>query len=106
MRLCETEFERGLRGRPLLETRARCLVQLDRGPEAFLAIQEALREYGDNPATMYMAALVAAVAGDTNAALAWTGKALAAHAPAVWFAGPEFARLARDARFQALFPKR
>ncbi len=106
LRLCETEFERGLRGRPLLETRARCLVQLDRGPEAFLAIQEALREYGDNPATMYMAALVAAVAGDTNAALAWTGKALAAHAPAVWFAGPEFARLARDARFQALFPKR
>ena len=106
LRLCEAEYARGLRGRPLLETRARCLVQLDRGPEAFLAIQEALKEYGDNPATMYMAALVAAVAGDANAALAWTGKALAAHAPAVWFTGPEFARLAEDARFRALFPKR
>ncbi|MBZ5589908.1 MAG: tetratricopeptide repeat protein [Acidobacteriia bacterium] len=105
LRLCETEYAQGLRRRPLLETRARCLAQLGHGPEAFLAIQEALREYPDNPATIFMAALVAAVAGDTNAALAWTGKALAAHAPAVWFTGPEFARLARDPRFRALTPR-
>ena len=106
LRLCETEYARGLRWRELLETRARCLAQLGRGPEAFLAIQEALADYPDNPATMFMAALVAAVAGDTNAALAWTGKALAAHAPAVWFTGPEFAVLAKDPRFPQLSPKR
>jgi len=102
LRLCDVEYGQGMRRRALLETRARSLAQLGRGPEAFLAIQEALADYPDNPATMFMAALVAAVAGDTNAALAWTGKALAAHAPAVWFTGPEFARLASDPRFRAL----
>jgi tetratricopeptide (TPR) repeat protein len=100
--LCDAEYARGLRWRELLETRARCLAELGRGPEAFLAIQEALSDYPDNPATMFMAALVAAVAGDTNAALAWTEKALAAHAPAIWFTGPEFAGLSRDPRFRAL----
>jgi serine/threonine-protein kinase len=102
LRLCEVEYAQGLRRRALLETRARCLAQLGRGPEAFLAIQEALADYPDNPATMFMAALVAAVAGDTNAGLAWTEMALAAHAPVVWFTGPEFAHLAQDPRFRAL----
>jgi tetratricopeptide (TPR) repeat protein len=102
LRLCEAEYQRGVRRRALLETRARCLAQLGRGPEAFNAIQEALSDYPDNPATMFMAALVAAVGGDTNAALAWTQKALAAHAPAVWFTGPEFAHLATDPRFPKL----
>jgi tetratricopeptide (TPR) repeat protein len=102
LRLCDAEYGRGVRRRALLETRARCLAQLGRGPEAFLAIQEAVADYPDNPATMFMAALVAAVAGDDNAAIAWTGKALDAHAPAVWFTGPEFARLAADPRFRAL----
>ena len=102
LRLCEVEYNQGVRRRALLETRARCLAQLGLGPEAFLAIQETLKEYPDNPATMYMAALVAAVAGDTNACLAWTGKALEAHAPVIWFTGPEFARLTQDARFRAL----
>jgi serine/threonine-protein kinase len=105
LRLCEEEYARGVRLRPLLETRARCLAQLGRGPEAFNAIQEALSVYPENPATMFMAALVAAVAGDTNAALAWTGKALAAHAPVVWFMGPEFVRLAQDPRFLVLTSK-
>jgi tetratricopeptide (TPR) repeat protein len=106
LRLCDAEYAQGSRRRALLETRARCLAQLGQGPEAFLAIQEALSDYPDTPATMFMAALVAAVAGDTNAALAWTGKALAAHAPAIWFTGPEFARLASDPRFQTLTSKR
>jgi len=106
LRLCEVQYGQGVRRRALLETRARCLAQLGHGPEAFLAIQEALSEYPDNPATMFMAALVAVVTGDTNAAIAWTGKALAAHAPAVWFTGPEFARLASDPRFRALTSRR
>lgn len=102
LRLCEVDYNQGLRRRALLETRARCLAQLGRGPEAFLAIQEAISDYPDNPATIFMASLVAAVAGDTTASLAWAGKALAAHAPAVWFTGPEFAGLSRDPRFRAL----
>jgi serine/threonine-protein kinase len=106
LRLCDAEYARGSRRRALLETRSRCLAQLGREPEAFLAIQEALSDYPDNPATMFMAALVAAVAGDTNAALAWTGKALTAHAPAIWFTGPEFARLVQDPRFRALLTTR
>ena len=106
LRLCDAEYARGSRRRALLETRARCLAQLGRGPEAFLAIQEALSDYPDNPATMFMAALVAAVAGDTNAALAWTGKALAAHAPPIWFTGPEFGRLVQDPRFRTLLTTR
>jgi serine/threonine-protein kinase len=106
LRLCDAEYGRGVRRRALLETRARCLAQLGHGPEAFLAIQEALSEYPDNPATMFMAALVAAVAGDDNAAIAWTGKALAAHAPAVWFTGPEFTRVAQDPRFPLPSEKR
>ncbi len=106
LRLCEADYGQGVRRRALLETRARCLAQLGHGPEAFLAIQEALADYPENPATMFMAALVAAVAGDHNAALAWTGKALAARAPVVWFTGPEFAGLARDPRFLALLSRR
>jgi tetratricopeptide (TPR) repeat protein len=106
LRLCDAEYARGSRRRALLETRARCLAQLGRGPEAFLAIQEALSDYPDNPATIFMAALVAAVAGDTNATIAWTGKALAAHAPAMWFTGPEFARLAQNPRFRTLLTTR
>jgi tetratricopeptide (TPR) repeat protein/TolB-like protein len=98
--LCEARYAQGVRRRALLETRARCLAQLGRGPEAFLAIQEALADYPDNPATMFMAALVAAVGGDTNAALAWTEKARVAHAPAIWFTGPEFKQLAQDPRFR------
>jgi eukaryotic-like serine/threonine-protein kinase len=106
LRLCETRYGQGVRRRALLETRARCLAQLRRGPEAFMAIQEALADYPDNPATMFMAALVAAVGGDTNAALAWTEKARLAHAPAIWFTGPEFAHLTQDPRFQALTSER
>ncbi len=106
LRLCDVEYGQGMRRRALLETRARCLAHLGRGPEAFLGIQEALAIYPDNPATIFMAALVAAIAGDANAALAWTGKARAAHAPAIWFKGPEFARLSQDPQFAAVVSKR
>ena len=106
LRLCDAEYGQGARRRALLETRARCLAQLGRGPEATLAIQEALERFPANPATEFMAALVAAVTGDTNACLAWTGKARGANAPAVWFAGPEFARIAADPRFATLLAPR
>jgi len=102
LRLCEAEYATGARRRALLETRARCLAQLGRGPEATLAIQEALRENPDNPNTFFMAALVAAVSGDTNACLAWTEKARSLNAPAVFFTGPEFAVISANPRFAAL----
>ncbi len=106
LRLCDAEYGQGGRRRALLETRARCLAELGRGPEATMAIQEALERFPGNPSTEFMAALVAAVTGDTNACLAWTGKARTANAPAVWFAGPEFARIATDGRFAALLARR
>ena len=106
LRLCEAEYATGARRRALLETRARCLAQLGRGPEATLAIQEALRENPDNPNTFFMAALVAAVSGDTNACLAWTEKARSLNAPAVFFTGPEFAAMSANPRFTALLRAR
>ena len=106
LRICEREAAAGSRRRALLETRARCLAQLGRGPEATLAIQEALAENPEDPNTLFMAALVASVSGDTNACLAWTSKALAANAPVVFFTGPEFARIATDPRFRALLGAR
>ncbi|HQT95966.1 MAG TPA: tetratricopeptide repeat protein [Thermoanaerobaculaceae bacterium] len=106
LRLCDAEYSQGSRRRALLETRARCLAQLGHGPEATLAIQEAIQRFPENPSTEFMAALVAAVTGDSNACLAWTGKARAANAPTVWFIGPEFARIATDRRFAALLAPR
>ena len=106
LRLCDAEYGLGSRRRALLETRARCLAQLGRGPQATLAIQEAIQRFPENPSTEFMAALVAAVTGDSNACLAWTGKARAANAPTVWFTGPEFAKIAADGRFAALLAPR
>ncbi|MFI5168494.1 MAG: protein kinase, partial [Thermoanaerobaculales bacterium] len=106
LRLCDADYGQWVRRRALLETRARCLAQLGRGPEATLAIQEALREYPENPNTIFMAALVAAVSGDTNACLAWTEKARSLNAPAVFFQGPEFSSMRANPRFTSLLVAR
>ncbi len=47
----------------VLETRARCLAQLGRGPEAVMAAHDALQEFPDNPQTRFVAALVYASPG-------------------------------------------
>ncbi|MFZ5785985.1 MAG: protein kinase domain-containing protein [Acidobacteriota bacterium] len=82
-------------------TRAVCLAHLGRGTEAVIAVTDALREAPDDSYTVFVAALVAAVAGDETAALAWTRKAVELHAPKAWFSGPEFAGLRGDPAFGA-----
>lgn len=103
LELAETEIAAGVRRHDVLETRARCLAHLGRGPEAVLAVNEALAEHPDHPQTRYVAALVFAVTGDTTSALVWAQKARELHISPVWFSGPEFAALRTDPRFRALF---
>jgi serine/threonine-protein kinase len=87
--------------------RAVCLVHLGRGTEAVIAATDALRDAPEDAYTVFVAALVAAVSGDENAALAWTRKAAELHAPVAWFSGPEFAALRGDPAFAAaLRPRR
>ena len=102
LELAEAEIAAGIRRHDVLETRARCLAHLGRGPEAVLAVNEALAEHPDHPQTRYVAALVFALTGDTTSALVWTQKARELHVPAIWFSGPEFASLQGDPRFRSL----
>lgn len=102
LELAEAELAAGLRRHDILETRARCLAHLGRGPEAVMAINEALAEHPNHPQTRYVAALVFALTGDTTSALVWAQKARELHVPAVWFTGPEFASLRHDPRFRTL----
>jgi serine/threonine-protein kinase len=106
LELAEAEIAAGIRRHDVLETRARCLAHLGRGPEAVLAVNEALAEHPDHPQTRYVAALVFALTGDTTSALVWTQKARELHVPAIWFSGPEFASLRNDPRFQSLLQDR
>ncbi len=102
LELAEAEIAAGIRRHDVLETRARCLAHLGRGPEAVLAVNEALAEHPDHPQTRYVAALVFALTGDATSALVWTQKARELHVPAIWFSGPEFASVRTDPRFAAL----
>jgi len=104
LQLAEAGFASGDRDRSLLETRARCLAELGRGPEAVLAAQDAVTEYPDNPATLFTVAQVAAYNGDASSCIAWTRKALEANAPTIWFQQPEFGGMWKRPAFKALFP--
>lgn len=100
--LTDGDYLKSTRSRPLLETRARCLAQLGRGPDATRVIQEALAAFPDNPATLFMASLVAATLNENASAITYAEKARGQNAPAVWFTGPEFAGIAGDPQFAAL----
>lgn len=102
LELAEAEIAAGVRRHDVLETRARCLAHLGRGPEAVLAVNEALAEHPNHPQTRFVAALVFALTGDTTSALVWAQKALELHLPPIWFSGPEFTSLRNDPRFRAL----
>jgi len=100
--LCEGQLQAGRRTRTLLDLRARCLAHLGRGEEAVLAAQDAIKEFPDNPETVFVAALVAAINGDATTCLAWTRRAIERGAPRAWFAGPEFDRLRDVPAFRTL----
>ncbi len=58
----------------------------------------------DDPAELYRAALVAAVAADRDRCIGWTRRALRCGASAAWFTSPEFVRMWNDPAFTELFP--
>jgi tetratricopeptide (TPR) repeat protein len=86
-----------------LTVRAQALAQLGDRQEAVLAAQEALRLAPQNGQAAFEAALVFAMAGDHNVALANARRArdLGFDAPA-WFRLPWFEPLRADARFRRL----
>ncbi len=100
--LCTEQLEAGRRTRTLLDLRARCLAHLGFGEQAVLAVQEAIREFPDNPETVFVAALVAAINGDDTSCLAWTRRAIQLNAPRAWFATPDFDRLQANPTFREL----
>ncbi|MGE5236546.1 MAG: protein kinase domain-containing protein [Acidobacteriota bacterium] len=104
--MCDRLLGAGQDDPTITETRAICLAHLGRGPEAILAAGAVLREQPDDPYALFVAALVASVAGDESSALAWTGRALERGAVPVWFSGPEFAAMRGKPAFAALFAGR
>lgn len=87
-----------------LATRALCLAHLGHRVEAAAAATEALRASGDDPQTLYDAALVYALVGDHSSALASAKKALSAGFRPVWFNLPWFAPLWDDPSLRELLP--
>jgi len=104
LEVCENRLAGQTRRWGLLRIKARCLANLGRSREATAVINEELARYPDNPEAVFVAALVAALAGDRSSCLSWTQRALALAAPPIWFGGPEFAALRADREFRRLFP--
>ena len=85
--------------------RAECLAYLGRRREAKAIILKALEQKGDDPEVLKSAALVFALVGDDDAALANVEKALQKEVQPRWFLLPGFARLQGDPEFQDLISK-
>jgi tetratricopeptide (TPR) repeat protein/TolB-like protein/predicted Ser/Thr protein kinase len=102
--VCDAQLAAGLHDAQLRSTRAICLAHLGRGPEAVIEAEDAIQEKPADSYSAFVAALVAALAGERNACLAWSRKAIELHAPPAWFRGPEFSKMRRDPAFTALLP--
>lgn len=83
--------------------KARILAHLGRLEEAVLAAQKNLEENPDRSWNVFVAAEVAALAGDKTSMLAYARRALELRAPQQWFFGPEFSRYRDLPEFRALF---
>lgn len=82
--------------------KAHILAHLGRLEEAVLAAQKNVAENPGRNWNVFVAAEVAALAGDKTSMLAYTRRALELHAPRQWFSGPEFAPYRDLPEFQAL----
>jgi tetratricopeptide (TPR) repeat protein len=78
------------------------LAHVGRLEEAILAAQKAVAEAPNRNWNLFVAAEVAALAGDKVSMLAYAKRALELRAPQAWFAGPEFAPYRALPEFQAL----
>jgi tetratricopeptide (TPR) repeat protein/predicted Ser/Thr protein kinase/TolB-like protein len=87
---------------PLLTIKAQALAHLGQGPSAVSAVQEAMRLAPDQGPVVYEAALVYALLGEDNSALANAEKALQLGLNARAFSIPWFDALRRRSEFQAL----
>jgi len=81
------------------------LAHLGRLEEAIVAAQQAVAAAPHRNWNLFVAAEVAALAGDKTSMLAWAKKALEHRAPRAWFGGPEFAPYRSLPEFRALFPQ-
>lgn len=81
---------------------AQCLAHLGQKVEAAEIAQETLQQHPDQSGLIYSAALVSAVIGDENAALANARRALELGTQPRWFQVPAFARLRKDPRLSRL----
>ncbi len=79
------------------------LAHLGRLEEAVIKAQEAVAAAPNRNWNLFVAAEVAALAGDKVSMLAFAKRALALAAPKAWFNGPEFAPYWSLPEFQALF---
>jgi tetratricopeptide (TPR) repeat protein/predicted Ser/Thr protein kinase len=104
--ICDRLLAAGVDDPAVQEARATCLAHLGRAPEAVLQASQVLRNQPDDPYSLFVCALVAAVAGDNASAVAWTQRALQRGALPAWFSGPEFAAMRSKPQFSALFTQK
>ncbi len=83
--------------------KAHILAHLGRFEEAVWAAQKNVSERSNRNWNLFVAAEVAALAGDKTSMLAYSRKALELGAPKQWFSGPEFAPYRQLPEFRALF---
>lgn len=84
-----------------LTVRAQALAHLGRRAEAAADVQEALRRAGDNPQTLFEAALTYSLVGDRASALVNALAALEAGVQPRWFRLPGFAPLQSEPEFRS-----
>lgn len=83
--------------------KAHILAHLGKLEEAVWAAQKNVAEFPNRNWNLFVAAEVAALAGDKTSMLAYSRKALELRAPKQWFSGPEFATYRQLSEFRALF---
>lgn len=83
--------------------KAHILAHVGKLEEAVWAAQKNVAEFPNRNWNLFVAAEVAALAGDKTSMLAYSRKALELRAPKQWFSGPEFAPYRQLPEFRALF---
>jgi serine/threonine-protein kinase len=99
------EADPAARGAQFLSVKAQALAHLGQGPQAVIAIQEALHLAPNQGPTAYEAALVYALLNEDNSALANAEKAVKLGFGPRWFSFPWFESLRRRPELQNIFAR-